>query len=578
MQIFTPVPFTSGPLGALKRDFLSFAEQHTLLWTLITLPFYLAWWAVTHPFLSTPAVYYVWLWVKLGGWEVAAYAWALTGVILAVIYLGVMSWLSDTTPGVIVVGTWRGQWLKRSWPRICRKAGITHADGEYPALGRVRITPSGNLEQTLRPGKAGISARKVMRAKEDLEAVTDRQVFIRKGKSWHHAVIEYVWGDPLSRTIRLADLVRVAKGRLCFGLTASGQPVSIAMLAHLLLIGVSRAGKSSLLWALIAQLVFKGVPFRLWVLDNKGGMELRKLRKIAHAYAVTQGETVALLERMVDALEAQQQRLGDLDLRSSTPTDDNPLNIVIADELLALTLLMPAARAKVVDACIQKLLSQGAAATFYLWGCTQSAKANDLSNYRQFIEQRVVLKTDDEHMTVAAMGSRSKADQAPAHEISRDTRGVGYLEIEGEEIVRFRSAYVTDREIRSIVRRETPESMAHLAGEASESLEDRPTALYRWFRPFDSGQCLQDPPAPPDVRCGCRGLAYVGIAVDPGRRAVEHFRRSPWFGEVDGTEPEIEWHPNRQEALDAETEACELEHPIHNRAKNPSRLWGWRVA
>lgn len=59
-----------------------------------------------------------------------------------------------------------------------------------------------------------------------------------------------------------------------------------------------------------------------------------------------------------------------------------------------------------------------------------------------------------------------------------------------------------------------------------------------------------------------QGLQYVGISADPTRRMYEHKCRSEWAKET--TRTEIEWHPSRDSARQAETRAIASEGPRHN--------------
>ena len=80
------------------------------------------------------------------------------------------------------------------------------------------------------------------------------------------------------------------------------------------------------------------------------------------------------------------------------------------------------------------------------------------------------------------------------------------------------------------------------------------TALYRWY----------------DVDSR---LLYVGITNHLMRRAEQHSDDKPWWSQVASSV--VEWHPTRQAALAAETNAIHTEHPVHNIAQN-SRRSSWR--
>lgn len=57
-------------------------------------------------------------------------------------------------------------------------------------------------------------------------------------------------------------------------------------------------------------------------------------------------------------------------------------------------------------------------------------------------------------------------------------------------------------------------------------------------------------------------LIYVGVAVDPERRWKYHAFRTPWWREV--KERQVEWHENRQKALNAELAVIQTESPKYN--------------
>lgn len=58
-------------------------------------------------------------------------------------------------------------------------------------------------------------------------------------------------------------------------------------------------------------------------------------------------------------------------------------------------------------------------------------------------------------------------------------------------------------------------------------------------------------------------LLYVGVARSPRERLSDHAYRKPWWPQV--ARKTIEWHPDRETALEAEARAIHTEHPVHNR-------------
>lgn len=57
-------------------------------------------------------------------------------------------------------------------------------------------------------------------------------------------------------------------------------------------------------------------------------------------------------------------------------------------------------------------------------------------------------------------------------------------------------------------------------------------------------------------------LLYVGVARDPIHRYRQHRSKAEWISQA--TACVIEWHPNRDTALDVEQHAIQTESPLHN--------------
>lgn len=64
-------------------------------------------------------------------------------------------------------------------------------------------------------------------------------------------------------------------------------------------------------------------------------------------------------------------------------------------------------------------------------------------------------------------------------------------------------------------------------------------------------------------------LLYVGSAYDPKERAKKH-REKPWWPRV--ARREDEWHPSREAAYVAETEAIAEAHPLGNKISGPGAV------
>jgi hypothetical protein len=75
-------------------------------------------------------------------------------------------------------------------------------------------------------------------------------------------------------------------------------------------------------------------------------------------------------------------------------------------------------------------------------------------------------------------------------------------------------------------------------------------------------------------------LLYVGISLSVFSRLSNHSSSSDWFNLA--SEVTVEWHPDRNTALDAESTAIRIEYPVFNKAgavakpvKGRVYGWGW---
>lgn len=64
-------------------------------------------------------------------------------------------------------------------------------------------------------------------------------------------------------------------------------------------------------------------------------------------------------------------------------------------------------------------------------------------------------------------------------------------------------------------------------------------------------------------------LLYVGISLSAVHRLEQHRHRSGWFGQIKRVD--VEWHPSREAALDAEALAIALEIPLWNKSRPTPR-------
>lgn len=477
-----------------------------------------------------------------------------------------------TRPADLILGAAHAHALRRAWPDMCAAARVSAPRGHgLPRLRRWAVTPGGGITAITRLG----AAVDTLAACPTLaDAAGCREIVITRPHRDRHpwwmparmapawwpdrsghmpgwARVEAVWGDRLNRTITLADLEALSQpaGRIVYGTTVDKRPASIDPGKSVLIGGVTRSGKSTAVWCLLAGLRRAGIPTRLYVSDAKGGIELRQLGqhlgrdtgtiRVA-AYATTPAAADKLIDAVASAMDARLADMGSRGARKHAPTPDEPLCVLIIDELLPLQ----AQLAKGTASNLGRLLYMGAAAGYVTWAGTQDATVEALGRARDLIPQRIAFAVRNRAMAEVILGTDAVADGARAWKIR--TAGVGYSETDGEwGFRRFRTAYVSDVEAIAI-------AAGTLAGQPAANTR---TALYRWY-----GHGPADEPA--DTREDER-LLYVGISHDAVHRYDQHRAAGKdWTSRA--ARCTVQWHPTRAQAEAAEQAAIRAEAPEAN--------------
>lgn len=518
-------------------------------------------WLVRHPVVTAE--------LTLAGWLTTRYG-PRTGIIVTVVTnagllvaIAAVGSLGGMPLQAIVTGVSRRRRLRRRWFSAAAAAGAVLRDGgsrTAAPVRRLRPTAAG-LRASVAVGDVGKTADQLAAQRQKLAAVLGcREVYVRQGRHPGIATVDFVWGDPLLRTIRLRDLPSPEPDALTFALSEDGEPVSIQRDTSLLIAGLAGGGKSGTIWALLAAVVMSGVPYRLIVIDPKGGMELRALKDVAARYAIMPEEIAQVLTDTVRDMRARATLLGDRGQRKYVPTTAMPYTIVIVDEFLALTTFAPKNLKGRIERDLGVLITQGRAPGFVGWFATQGTQLDALGRARTFIPQRLCHATDDVETTVAALGSDARHN-ARCDKISlRTQRGVGYLHVDGQRgFTRWRTAWVPDSETRLIAagrlpddafsaRPLTPARRSLRRRRSDRELETDRTALYRWVDADDV-------------------VLYIGISNDPDRRIGQHVDGKPWVVEAVRVDI-VDWYDSRDEALAAEEELIRGERPRYNVVHN----------
>jgi S-DNA-T family DNA segregation ATPase FtsK/SpoIIIE len=192
---------------------------------------------------------------------------------------------------------------------------------------------------------------------------------------------------------------------------------------------------------------------RLVFIDPKA-RELRQGRGVLCAmddYAVTEDETLALLQRCRAEMEAANEKYGEAGERDFVPSQDRPLNIIFIDELAPLLAYWNRTKRDKIEDALGLLLTQGRAAGWILVGEIQEP-TKDIFTIRDLFGRRLALRVPTESHTDAALAENAVERGAACHRIPEDMPGVLFAVSSGStHAVRARLGYVRDEDIRSLV-------------------------------------------------------------------------------------------------------------------------------
>jgi len=363
---------------------------------------------------------------------------------------------------------------RRRWQPATRRAGLTYREKSYeakPVLGRVRAgTHFDIVRVTMLDGHTVAHWAKAAEQLASSFRVEAVRAYPVRGKSHQvelkcrvvdplRAVVSFdrLWGNrPAVTPLKVASNVDLA--RVPVGMREDGKPLLLPANRHLLIAGESRAGKSSLIWALVAgvaPLIAAG-SLKVVAIDPKG-IELSAGAPLWEGHCETgrAADAARFLEHVVKLMEQRKAELQGKARKIEEFTPKTPARIVIVDEIAALTAWVKDPKiARRLDESLGLIQSQGAALGFWLWAATQLPHKEVLGTVRDLSQARVAFRTSDHLHADMILGQGARNRGALTDQISTDTKGVCYVVEDGEpDPVRARIAYLSDAEIARVASR-----------------------------------------------------------------------------------------------------------------------------
>lgn len=275
-------------------------------------------------------------------------------------------------------------------------------------------------------------------------------------------ILDLLWSDPLSKPIPVSALPRPTKrGHVVVGLDGPGDPVEKDMGLSNLVVGAPGAGKTTEAWTLLHGLQTAGIPFRVRAFDPKGGMALALLRGRCHRYVSDPSSWDTFLGEAIRDMEARMQRMAAAGLDEHVPTDVEPLDVMIVDELVT-ALLMGGTGSKVkigkqtvtAEKAFLIFLSQCRAAGFTVYAGTQIVAKEVLGPMRDLFGYTSILRVGPTETAAVDIVLGSSAHKLyPAHRLTpRATAGIGWMRTD-DGVRRYRAAYLTKDQRQTVARK-----------------------------------------------------------------------------------------------------------------------------
>ncbi|AXN46769.1 FtsK/SpoIIIE family protein [Mycobacterium marinum] len=365
------------------------------------------------------------------------------------------------TPARLV--RWR-LWAHVSWRKLCRRCGlsaseqVTRRDKEGRQVTSTRWLHPKLLLTSVSHTSLHLTVRARMgQTVEDLELAVPA---IRDAAGAHSARsvvvspgtlrIELVMREQLSTVGNAVPPTAVATARVALGRCENGSAWILQLSGrHTLTVGCSGAGKGSVFWGIACGLgpaVAAGVV-RLVGIDLKYGIELSVGPDLFTKIAITEADAVETLAALEKLMDQRGQRMAG-HTRQHRANRDAPLVVLLIDEFAGLTnYLSDPAMCKAAKASLSRILSKGRGLGIVVAAFVQDPR-KEILPMRELFTQTIALRLRSRDEVAMVLGD-GMANRAPAHRISPNQPGTGYVIAEDGQVTKVRSDFWSDDQIRT---------------------------------------------------------------------------------------------------------------------------------
>ncbi|GAB3456778.1 FtsK/SpoIIIE domain-containing protein [Kineococcus endophyticus] len=360
--------------------------------------------------------------------------------------------------------------IRRNWPGLCERVGLAMAvtdrrsgrrESWTPGLSRLRWASREHLVLTGRVHVvAGQTVDDLATAAETLGAACGAWSCRVRKTGPRTAVVTWLYGDPLAQVVTPLPIPQVLDASAVpVGLREDGQPWLLRLAAtHVLIVGVTGAGKGSVVWSLLGGIAvgIRDGLVQVWAVDGKAGMELQPGRDLFTRFATTVEDGVQLLEDAAVLMTERAARMAGTSRRHE-PSTREPLLVVLVDEVALLTAYTPDRKLRDrAEKALAAIATQGRAPGVVLVAALQDPR-KEVLGLRNLFPTKIAMRLDEKSQVDMVLGEGARESGALCHQISDTAPGVAYVKVDGvREPVRVRAAYYDDQAITDLARTHAP--------------------------------------------------------------------------------------------------------------------------
>lgn len=424
-----------------------------LLWRCIVI-------AVCHP-RTTATVAITAALVRQVGWEYLAAA-AVLAVTTASTWRAAHPASYERTAGAVLRTWWRRWWAyRRVWVKVCTRCELSIvADDLVHVPKLVKVSTTAHWDRLVVKPQIG-------QALSDFRDQADRlriafgveRVAVREVSPTAFG-LDIMRTDPfrtgsVPATSIPAGLDAVDLRRIPIGLDEYGEPFTVSLLGGTLCAsGSIGAGKAGVEWNMlrgIAPAIRAGLVRNVFIDPKLKELSQGKALVADGDYATGPDDTVPLLERLVEEMQADAQRDANAGERDFEPRPGRPLTVIWVDEGAPLVRYWPRSVRSKIDDLLGLILTQGRAVGYTVVFLIQEP-TKDTFTLRDLFTRRLALRLPTESHTDAALIEDAVEYGALCHQISESTPGVLFsLQDGARTVTRARLGFVENAHIRELV-------------------------------------------------------------------------------------------------------------------------------